>query len=936
MLQRDAELAALGHRLDDIRAGSGRVVVVEGPAGIGKSSLLTAAARTAQGAGVRTLRAWGGPLEREAAWGIARQLFAPVYGGPEWTALAVGAAGLARRALDPDEVDSALAGDAVHAAAHGLTWLAAGLAERGPALLVVDDVHWADAPSLRWLVRLAHQLPELRLGVLCAVRTGEPPSDALLLAELLAAAPDPPVVPRPLGPAAAGTIVAERIPAAGPAFARACHAASAGNPFLLHALLDHLVAEGSRPTDDVAARLRAFGPAQVARSVELQLSRLPPGATALARAFAVLGREAPLRLAGELAGLAPRAAGVVADHLHGAGLLTADGGRHALAHPLVASALYTGLPPGERASWHARAAELLARDGADAESAALHLLRTEPGRDAATVAVLREAADRASVRGAPESAAVLLRRALAEPPPDRAVEAEVRAELGLALAVHVQPGAVAMLEDAVRLAVTPAQRARIALAGARTVGLAGLAEEAVRLCRLGLEPASGVAPEVRTRLEVELTAGAWVQAATVAEARERLHRHGPPAGMWRIHAAWEAVYDARPADEPRRLLAAVLRDGPVTDDGAESLQDTLALLGLLACDEVDTAAERCGALVDVTRPQGRLAALAHASFLRAMASVRAGRIHDAAADARLAFDFKIRNSPPFAVQWGLLPLVDALVELDELDQAEAALEAARRVGDARPGALTIPFVLERQARVRLARRRPAEAHRDLAVAAGLWRDLGVCHPALAAWRVDDAEALVALGDVAGARRLAEEHLTLADRVGLPGPAGAGLRALARASEPRDAVVLLERAVDLLAGCPVRIEHARALVDLGAALRRANRRAEGQEVLRRGLDLADRLGMRRLARRALDELRATGARPRRTAHSGLDALTPAEHRVAVLAAEGLSNREIAQQLYVTRRTVETHLTHAFQKLGLAARADLGAVLTTASGPGRRGS
>jgi DNA-binding CsgD family transcriptional regulator len=936
MLQRDTELTALSHRLDDICAGSGRVVVVEGPAGIGKSSLLAAAARTAQGAGVRTLRAWGGPLEREAAWGIARQLFAPVYGGPEWTALAVGAAGLARRALDPDEADSALAGDAVHAAAHGLTWLAAGLAERGPALLVVDDVHWADAPSLRWLVRLAHQLPELRLGVLCAVRTGEPPSDALLLAELLAAAPDPPILPRPLGPTAAGTIVAERLPAAGPAFAHACHAASAGNPFLLHALLDHLVAEGSRPTDDVAARLSAFGPAQVARSVELQLSRLTAGATALARAFAVLGRDTPLRLAGELAGLATPAAGRVADHLHGAGLLTGDGGRHALAHPLVASALYTGLPPGERASWHARAAQLLARDGADAESVALHLLRTAPGRDAATVAVLREAAARASVRGAPESAAVLLRRALAEPPPDRGVEAEVRAELGLALAVHVQPGAVAMLEDAVRLAVTPAQRARIALAGARTVGLVGLSEEAVRLCRRGLEPASGVAPEVRTRLEVELVVGAWTQAATVGEARERLHRHGPPAGMWRIHAAWEAVYDGRPATEARRLLAAALRDGPATDDGAESQLDTIALLGLIACDQLDTAAERCGALVDVARPQGWLAALAHASFLRAMAHVRAGRIHDAAADARLAFDFKVRDSPPFAVHWGLLPLVDALVELDELDQAEAALDAAQRVGDAPPGALTIPLVLERRARVRLARRRPAEAHEDLVAAADLWRELGVCHPALAAWRVDDAEALVQLGDGADARRLADEHLALAHRVGLPGPTGAGLRALARASEPRDAVALLERAVDLLAGCPVRIEHARALVDLGAALRRANRRADAQAVLRHGLDLAGRLGMRRLARRALDELRATGARPRRSAHSGLDALTPAEHRVAVLAAERLSNREIAQQLYVTRRTVETHLTHVFQKLGLTARTDLGAVLKGGSAPADRGS
>ena len=118
-----------------------------------------------------------------------------------------------------------------------------------------------------------------------------------------------------------------------------------------------------------------------------------------------------------------------------------------------------------------------------------------------------------------------------------------------------------------------------------------------------------------------------------------------------------------------------------------------------------------------------------------------------------------------------------------------------------------------------------------------------------------------------------------------------------------------------------LEHTRALVDLGAALRRANRRVDARPPLRHALELADRHGMRRLARRARGELLAAGGRPRRTALSGIDALTPTEHRVTALAALGHSNRDIAQQLYVTRRTVETHLTHAYQKLDITTRHEL---------------
>ena len=539
LLDRDAELDVLERQLIAIGAGAGRVVVVEGPAGIGKSSLLGAIARSAAARGMTVVRARGGPFEQDAVWGIARQLFDPLRFQPGWDELTAGAAALSRRALDPREPEPALAGDAAHAAVHGLVWLACNLAERGPALLVVDDVHWADAASLRWLVHLAPRLDELPLGVLCAVRAGEPPGAPELLAELLAAAPEPPLRPRPLGPAAVEALVAERLPAGDAAFAHACHAVTAGNPFLLRALLGHLAAERIAPDEATARRLSAFGPDQIARNVERQLARLPGGARELAHALAVLGRDAPLRHAARLARLDAHHAARAADALRAAGLVHGDD-QIALAHPLIAAALYANLAPSERALWHAQAARLLERERADPEAVALHLLHSEPSGEAATVAVLRAAAERAGVRGAPESASIFLRRALAEPPPDRAVEADVRSELGLALAAHVQPDAPALLIEAVELAGSPDRRAEIALSGARALGLAGHFDNAIELCRRGLEQSAGIPADLLARLEAELMCVAWLDASTVPEAHERLRRLAtstPPLELWRINAA---------------------------------------------------------------------------------------------------------------------------------------------------------------------------------------------------------------------------------------------------------------------------------------------------------------------------------------------------------------------------------------------------------------
>src|SRR3954447_3569502 len=284
LLERDAELAAIGERLD---AGAGGLVVVEGPAGIGKTSLLAAAAERAAAHGTRVLGARAAPLEQAYGFGVVRQLFEPVRaacGAADWERLTADAAGLARRALDPAAAVAAPGDDVTHATLHGLFWLAANLAAQGPLLLAVDDAHWADPPSLRWLGYLARRLEGLPVLALVAVRSGEPPSEPRLLDDLLAEPGALLLRPRPLGPGASAALVRGRIGDAAPEFCTACHDATGGNPFLLGALVASVRAEGVGTDARAAVSVEAFGPEAVARALGRQLERL--GARELARALA--------------------------------------------------------------------------------------------------------------------------------------------------------------------------------------------------------------------------------------------------------------------------------------------------------------------------------------------------------------------------------------------------------------------------------------------------------------------------------------------------------------------------------------------------------------------------------------------------------------------------------------------------------------------------
>src|SRR5260370_20977452 len=242
------------------------------------------------------------------------------------------------------------------------------------------------------------------------------------------------------------------------------------------------------------------------------------------------------------------------------------------------------------------------------------------------------------------------------------------------------------------------------------------------------------------------------------------------------------------------------------------------------------------------------------------------------------------------------------------------------------------WLLAARARLRLAELRPAAALGALPPAGALFARRRILPAAGASWRSDAALAHLALEKRAERRALAAEEVALAQAFGGPRTIGIALRAAGLADGGRRGIELLREAEHMLDGSGARLEHARAMADLGAALRRAGQRAESREILRRALDLAHRCGAFALTERTRTALVAPPGRPRRLVLSGLDSLTPGERRAAQLAAAGLSNREIAQNLFVTARTVEGHLTHAYQKLAITSREQLPAALAPPdSGP-----
>lgn len=939
LLEREGELAQLGALLEAARGGAGRFALVEGGAGIGKTRLLAAARKQGREAGMDLLHARGGELEREFAFGIVRQLFEPGLAGSseaERDEVLSGAAALAAPLFGGDYLanDQSREAGSGFATLHGLFWLTANLAARRPLLLAVDDLHWADKPSLRWLAYLVRRLEGLPVLVVACLRPEDARGDDRLLAELVAD-PDVFVVrPPPLSEAAVTVLVRETLsPDAEAEFCAACYAATGGNPLLVHELITALAAQGVPPTADQAARVREVGPEGVERSVRLRLSRLPEEAGLLARAVAVFGDDVELDDAAALAALEREAAANAAAALGRAGILRSDLPL-AFVHPVLRAAVYGGLAPAERGRDHARAARVLAKRGAADEQVAAQLLQTSPGGDGSAVGTLRKAAAQARAQGAGDNAVAYLRRALAEPPPAEK-RAAVLHELGSAERLTLEPAASEHLREALALTDDPRERAWIALELGRMLFWGeGGGKEAIDVFEKAIGELAEDDSDLRQRLEAGLLTIALEEPALyvrVVERLERLRARPPDSTLGgRILLAALAYHDARAGASLASCVARAeraLAGGPLY--GHEAGMGWCHVGFVLAfSDRFDDACRVYDAALGDARSRGSVFAFALAYHLRGGAAYLRGSLADAEADLRLAIEACESHGLAAGLPTPYAFLADVLVERGE---QRAAAEALGRIASGEELPQTVHLLSFRNSRARLwiLQGRTQEGLSELLALGRRYEAVGGRNPAMHAWRSQAALALLELGEREEASRLAAEEVELARQWGAPRALGKALRTAGLIEGGKIGLALLREAVDVLGASPAALERAHALTELGAALRRANRRREAREPLRRGLELAHGCGAKPLAERAHTELLATGARPRRLVLTGVEALTPSERRVAAMAADGMTNREIAQALFVTPSTVEVHLSSVYRKLEISARSQLPEALAGAA-------
>ena len=932
VLERERELARIGSALEDAVAGGGGVLLVEGSAGIGKTTLALAVGEDARSQRVRVLRAAGRELERDFAYGVVRQLFDPVLRGAapadrERLLEGAGGAGAALHlAFDRTE---GVAGSEF-ATLYGLYWLVANLSDDGPLMLIVDDAHWSDMASLRFLAFLAPRLVELPVLLLICARPDDWEPEALFAGTASDVAMRP-LVPAPLSVDACAVLVRTRFDeSVDDAFCAACHAATGGNPFLLRALLDQLANDEVAPQAASAEAVLAMGPRVVTRSIVARLDRLAAAASRLAAAVAVLGEGASVDELAALAGLSAGEVRRTAAELARVSILSpAEALR--FAHPIVRNAVYMDLAADDRDRLHRRAAGLLDAGGAAPERVAAQLLATDPAGDADVCTTLRHAAGVALSSGASDSAVAYLRRALAEPcPADE--RAELLVELGGAERLVDGRAALAHLREALELTTDGRHYAEIVTQVAWLLIFAARTGEAVATAERALSRLGDQDRDLRRRLEAMILVAGFHDPALAARCERvtaQLGHLAPDQGLAARQIQALLLTDAYRGEASAPELAAraerLLADGlslQENNGGPAFLQPVRIL--------IESDSEQAIVWLDRglhrARQVGDGFALAGDLVFSCEAHLHRGELADAVLDGTEAIEAGDRWGNELVRAWYAGALARAQVETGDLDGAERTLARVAPPDSKIPGQFVWHEFMSGRASLLLARGAPSgsleltlEAARRFEPRSRRW--IG--------WRSHAAACLTALGEEPErAVRLVEEDVRLARRWGAPGALGAALRTRGLVLGDQDGEDSLREAVAVLGGSICRLEHAKALVELGAMLRRTGRRREGREPLRAGLELARICGAAPLAARAEEELRATGASPRDVIRSGVDELTTSERRVARMAAEGMSNKQIAQALFVTVKTVETHLYRTYQKLDVSSRAQLAHALEPA--------
>jgi DNA-binding CsgD family transcriptional regulator len=918
--ERDEALAVVGGLLTESQAGQGRVLVLEGPAGIGKTRLLETIHARAEAAGLRTLRARAGELEQDFSYGIVRQLFEAQLAGPARAELLSGAAELVRSLFDVTGTGELPAADPEYGTLHGLYWLTVNCVEVGPLVVVVDDLQWCDSASLRYLAYLVRRLDGLGVLLVTAMRPRGRPEPGVI--DEITDGPSATVLRlQPLSAEGVASLLSLRFgDGVDPQFSRTVHEWTAGNPLLLRELVAAAVMHRIETTPAGARQVRELSPEGVGRLVLRRIAPLGPRSLALAEATAVLGDDADIDRAATLAGLSRADAARAAGALQGIDVL-AGAERLTFAHPLVRRVIYDDMDHARREALHASAADMLAAAEAAPARVAAHLLAVGPRGNPQAVTSLRAAAGDAMAQGAPDAAATYLARATGEPPPaeDRM---SVMLELGLAQARARPADSVPQLMKVIEATDDDALLAQA------TIALAGVLQELGR--EHEWEP---IALRVMNRI-VDERAARQVEAQHVLLGTFNAEQY--PAAKRRL----DGIAVVEGTDDPASRLLLGLQASHLVRQGTQpraALQRARASLAgdvllranthaygipcstLIHLDHFDEAKAALDAVLAHATRAGFLAIFKVASIARSWIALGRGDLSQAEAEAEALLASGTDRRRIVGLSLGSSELGQIALHRGDLEAAADHLDYADEVEQ--PAAWGWTISRGRRGQLRAAQGRLDEALDDLLTAGTRLAAFGCVNPALFPWRSEAALVLSRLGRHDDALELAHEEVELARVWGAPRSLGGALCTAGLVSGRAEGLALLREATTVLEPSPAALVRARAATELGAALRRANQRAEAREPLALGLELAERAGATALVERAREELIATGARPRRAARTGVASLTASERRIAHLAAAGQTNRDIAQALFVTPKTVEVHLSHTYQKLGLRSRSQL---------------
>ncbi|MCU1686834.1 MAG: LuxR family transcriptional regulator [Amycolatopsis sp.] len=903
LLEREPEIASVTASLRQARVGRGQLVVIGGGLGAGKSRLIHALREHALAEGVTALQASCALSERDFACGMVHQLLD--------SALLL--------ALS-EQRGSPFTETTENQVLENLHELVRELSGESPLLILVDDAHWADTASLDWLNRLTERLGELSIVVVVTVREGDPLADQSALREIAGRATRH-LTLGPLSPGATKIAVAEEFGEPGDdSFVRSCHETSAGRPLFLMSILTDLRQLGYHPIAEHAEAVRQLLPTALRQRIMACLRSQPEPVRRFAHALAVLDERDSRDLLCTLACLAPADCAEAADSLARLGLLNPLPPHHFF-HPSVLDAVEQSMPTQQWAVLHFRLAELLHGCDSPAEDVAAHLVHADHDPAPWAVEVLRSAARTTSARGEFETATRYLRCALLSCTPDDAGRAQLLVDLATAERRFDPLLSAQHLSEALPLFASTIDRCRAAVRiEPLTLGQhPGQALDLLEGLRTELgDPAelSGESHEMSLRLEARVRYARHRDPADLADAVDRLAGLGehPPlatAGERELVGSliFAATMSGSGSARVTELGERIVRREPATMEQVHTATP-LVVRSLILADALDQAVTWLDLIAIQERRVSAPAARVFVTVQRALIAVRQGKTAEAAGLAGLALDLA-NHTLPSASEGCTHALV--LAAMGTGDAATAA-RFLGRCNDYDAGGTSWLGKLVRGGLAATTGNHPVALEyfhacgRELDAAG--WRN-----PELVPWRSWAALLHHRLGQRAAAEELIEEEHARTVEWGTLQGQGRALRVWGSITEGNAGIELLRRSAAVLNGSVNRVEQAKTGLLLGKRLEQSDP-AESQRQREQGLALADEHEAPWLVPTPGEAPQAPAPRP---------ALTCSEHRIAELAARGLTNQLIAEKVDVTPRTVEKHLTSVYRKLGVSGRGALPAAM-----------